>query len=80
MHNEPVSLYAAVTGAVIATVNLLGLIFNWSADLIASLNLCLIAWVGVGAFIVRSLVSPVAVVSAVGDPVTVHDESASTPD
>jgi len=56
--NEPVSMYAAITAAVTATVNLLGLLFSWSGDLIASLNLCLIAWVGVGAYVVRGRVTP----------------------
>jgi fatty acid desaturase len=42
---EPVTVSAAVNAALIATVNLLALVFGWDATLVAALNLALGAWV-----------------------------------
>lgn len=57
--NEPVSVQAAVTAALITTVTLLAVIFSWSEPLVAALNLCVVAWVTIGALLVRSRVVPV---------------------
>jgi fatty acid desaturase len=42
---EPVSLAAAVDAALIATVNVLALIFGWDGTVVAALNICIGAWV-----------------------------------
>ena len=55
---EPVSITTALTAAVVATINVLGLLLDWSADLIAGLNIAAAAWVGVLGFWLRMKVSP----------------------
>ena len=57
--NEPAALTTAVTAAVVATINVLGIVFNWSADLLAALNIAAAAWVAVLGFWIRSKVVPV---------------------
>lgn len=56
--NEPVRLVALVTGAVTLTVNVIGLVVDWPAELIAGINLALGAWVAVAGEVVRSFVTP----------------------
>jgi len=56
--NEPARLVALLTAAAAATVNLLGLLFDWSGDVIAGVNLAIAAWILVGGEIVRSKVTP----------------------
>ena len=58
--NEPVSITTALTAAVVATINVLGILLNWSADLIAGLNIAAAAWIGVLGFYLRMKVTPVA--------------------
>lgn len=55
---EPVSVSTAITAALVATVNLLGLLLEWSAETIASLNLAVGAWVVAVAVVVRRRVTP----------------------
>jgi len=55
---EPVSITTALTAAVVATINVLGLLLDWSSDLIAGLNVVAAAWVGVLGFWLRMKVSP----------------------
>ena len=55
---EPARLVAIVTAAVLATVNLLALVFNWSADLTAAVNGVMAAWIVVAGELVRSKVTP----------------------
>ncbi len=45
----------AVSGATIATVNVIGLVANWSAELIAGVNIAAAAWVGVAGLVVNAL-------------------------
>ena len=59
LKTEPATLTTALTAAIVATVNVLGILFDWSADLIAGLNIAAAAWVGVLGFIIRARVSPV---------------------
>ena len=56
---EPATLTTAISAAVIATINVLGIILNWSPDLIAGLNIAAAAWVAVLGFWIRSKVVPV---------------------
>ena len=59
LKNEPASLTTALTAAVVATINVLGIIFNWSTDLLAALNIAAAAWIAVLGFWIRSKVVPV---------------------
>ena len=56
--NEPSRLVALVTAASAATINLFGLLFNWSGEVIAGINLPIAAWILVAGEIVRSKVTP----------------------
>ena len=60
LSTEPVSITTALTAAVVATINVLGILLNWSADLIAGLNIAAAAWIGVLGFYLRMKVTPVA--------------------
>lgn len=60
LSTEPVSITTALTAAVVATINVLGILLNWSADLIAGLNIAAAAWIGVLGFYLRSKVAPTA--------------------
>lgn len=55
---EPVSITTALTAAIVATINLLGIVLNWSGDVIAALNIAAAAWVGLLGFYLRSKVTP----------------------
>jgi len=68
-NTEPVTLAAALNAALVATVNLLAIIFNWEADVIAGLNLVLGAWIAVVAFFVRQRVTPTQEVALTKDDV-----------
>jgi hypothetical protein len=68
-NSEPVTLVAIITTALVATVNFLGLLFNWEAEVIAGLNLVLGAWVAVAAFFVRQRVTPTQDVALTKDDV-----------
>lgn len=57
---EPVTLPQAFSAALIATINVLSILFDWSNDLTAALNLMAAAWVMVVAVWSRSKVSPVS--------------------
>lgn len=56
--NEPVSLTTAITAALVATVNVLAIVFDWSTDVTAALNLAIGAWVAVVGFWLRANVTP----------------------
>jgi hypothetical protein len=60
LQTEPAALTTAITAAVVATINVLGIILGWSADVIAGLNIAAAAWVGVLGFWLRRVVTPVA--------------------
>ena len=60
---EPVSITTALTAAIVATINVVGLLVNWSADLIAGLNIAAAAWIGVLGFWIRTKVTPIATTS-----------------
>ena len=55
---EPVRITTAATAAVIATINVFGIVFEWPGDTIAALNIAGAAWVGVGGAWLRSKVTP----------------------
>lgn len=55
---EPVALSSAVTAALVATVNLLGLLFDWSGEVLAALNGAIGLWVVVVSVAVRRKVTP----------------------
>ncbi len=57
-NHEPVALVAAITTALVATANLLGIIFGWSGEVIAGLNLVIGGWVAVAGYFVRAKVTP----------------------
>lgn len=56
---EPVTLPQAVSAALIATINVLSIVLDWSNDFTAALNLMAAAWVMVVAVWSRSKVTPV---------------------
>jgi hypothetical protein len=60
MESEPVRITTAATAALVATVNVLGMVLGWSGDLIAGLNVVAAAWVGLLGVWIRSKVTPVA--------------------
>jgi hypothetical protein len=60
IESEPVRITTAATAAVVATVNVLGMVLGWSGDLIAGLNVVAAAWVGLLGVWIRSKVTPVA--------------------
>ena len=57
---EPAALTTAISAAVIATINVLGIIFGWSEAVLGGLNIAAAAWVAVLGFWIRSKVTPVA--------------------
>ena len=57
---EPVSITTALTAAIVATINVLGILLDWSPDVIAGLNIAAAAWIGVLGFYLRAKVTPVA--------------------
>ena len=57
MNTEPVSITAAITAAIQATLAIL-LFVDVDPELVGALQVALIAWVGVIAVIVRSRVTP----------------------
>jgi fatty acid desaturase len=58
MNDEPVTSGAVLSAAVIATVNVLAIVFNWSSDTVSAVNLAVGAWVVAVAFFIRSKVTP----------------------
>ena len=68
LENEPAALTTAITAAVVATINVLGIIFGWSAELLAGLNIAAAAWVAVLGFLIRRMVKPVSAEAASDDP------------
>ena len=58
MNQEPVAIFAAITGALQATLAIL-LFFNVDPELVGALTVAVVAWVGVAAAFVRSKVTPV---------------------
>ena len=57
-NKEPVALIAAITTAMVATVNFLGIALNWDGEIVAGLNLVIGGWVAVAGYFVRSKVTP----------------------
>ena len=45
--------WTAVTAALIATVNVLALLFDWNPDVVAAINIMIGAWVGVLALVIN---------------------------
>jgi type II secretory pathway component PulK len=68
-NNEPVALIAVITTAIVATVNFLGLALDWSAEIVAGLNLVIGGWVAVAGYFVRSRVTPTQDVALTKDDV-----------
>ena len=64
LSTEPVSITTAITAAIIATINVLGILLDWPADTIAALNIAAAAWVGVLGYWLRLKVTPVATLPA----------------
>ncbi|HUW02464.1 MAG TPA: hypothetical protein VMW08_08960 [Acidimicrobiales bacterium] len=60
LSTEPAALTTAITAAVIATINVLGIIFGWTEAVLGGLNIAAAAWVGVLGFWIRGKVTPVA--------------------
>lgn len=56
--DEPVQLSGLINAALLATINLLGLILNWDVAVVAGLNLVVGAWVLVAMRLVRARVTP----------------------
>lgn len=59
MNNEPVSIWAAINAALIATWNIVALLAEFEPELSQLVNVALGAWVLVISFYVRSRVTPV---------------------
>lgn len=55
---EPVTLSAAITAALLATVNLLAYLLDWSDTATQLVNICVAAWVLVASMVVRQMVTP----------------------
>lgn len=59
LDNNPISnqpaLATLLTAAVIATVNVVALVFDWAAELTATVNIAASAWVGVLAWLLNRL-------------------------
>jgi len=66
---EPVALVAAITTALVATVNFLGISLDWSSEIIAGLNLVIGGWIAVVGYFVRSKVTPSSEVALTKDDV-----------
>lgn len=60
---SPVSASAAITAALIATLNVLSIVFGWSAEVTAALNLAIGAWVLAVALVVKPHVTPTSEVA-----------------
>jgi hypothetical protein len=65
---EPATLTTAISAAIIATINVIGIIANWTPDLIAGLNIAAAGWVAVLGFWIRSKVKPVASLPSLDEP------------
>lgn len=63
MNNEPVSVVAALNAAVVATLAIL-LFLGVDPDLVGGITLAVTGWIGFGAAVVRSRVTPNARVNA----------------
>ena len=59
MTNEPVSVFAAINAAVVATLAIL-MFAGVDPDLVGAITLAATAWIGVAAVVVRSRVTPTA--------------------
>lgn len=57
---EPAALAAAVSAALIATVNVAAIGLGWSTETTAAVNLAVAGWVAVAGKLVRDRVCPVA--------------------
>jgi len=58
MNDEPVTSGGVLNAAILATVNVLALVLDWEASIVAAVNLAVGAWVVAIAFFVRSKVTP----------------------
>lgn len=59
LNTEPVAITTALTAAVVATINVLAIVLEWSTDLTAGLNIAASAWVVLLGYYLRSRVTPV---------------------
>ncbi len=61
LKTEPATITTALSAAVVATINVLAILLDWSTDLTAALNIAAAAWVAMLGFWIRSRVTPTAV-------------------
>lgn len=61
---EPVRTMALLTAAIVATVNLVGFLWSWSADTITLVNVVASAWIAFAGELVRPKVAPNPVTAA----------------
>lgn len=59
-NQEPVAFTAVITSALISTLNIPALIWDWDSQVVAALNVAIAAWVLVAGRLVRRKVTPVA--------------------
>ncbi len=60
LSTEPAALTTTISAAVVATINVLGIVLGWSEAVLGGLNIAAAAWVAVLGFWIRSKVTPVA--------------------
>ena len=56
---EPVTFTSLLTAAVIATLNVMAIIFDWDDTILAAMNIAAAGWIAVVGYYVRSRVTPV---------------------
>jgi hypothetical protein len=59
LEHEPAALTTALSAAVIATINVIGMVMAWSNDVVAAVNIAAAGWIVVLGFWIRSKVVPV---------------------
>lgn len=74
MNNEPVSIFAALTAAIQATLAIL-LVLGVEPDLVAAIAGALIAWIALAAVVVRSKVTPTSRVALTTEQANALDPS-----
>lgn len=58
VNREPVGLLGAINTALLTTLGVLGLLLDWSTELVSALALVIGAWIGVASYFVRNRVTP----------------------
>jgi hypothetical protein len=69
---EPVLLVGAINTAIAVTLAFLGILLDWSADVLAGITAVFGAWVGVVSIIVRTKVMPTKRVAVTTDGTVVN--------